>query len=534
MKRIRGSLTLRIFLITAALMLAACAATYAAIACLTPISYTSLLRDELQAEAEALAGRLQSRASDGCAAELEAFARQTGAQLRVVTQGGTVLYNTLLQPVVEDAVSMVMEAPPGVSAVAGTSEAASDERAYASFGGVSEEALAQSAEGAATNVVIGDASVVQDGDMCDYPLVLRDGVRAVLTVQGGRRAVNQASEAMRRMLPYLALLLLGFSAAGAFLYARVITRPIVALSGVAKRIASLDFHARWKGARRDEIGLLGDSLNQLSDNLQGALGSLRAANEALKQDIERERELDRQRLAFFSAASHELKTPVTILKGQLSGMLAQVGVYANREKYLARALEVTGRMEGLIREILTISRVESGVFSPGSAAVNLSGLLQNQLALDEELLWRAELSLETHIEPGLMVRGSERLLRHAVDNVLTNAIQYSPPGERVCVAACGRVLTVENTGASIPPDALDKLFTPFYRVEQSRSRRLGGSGLGLYLVRCVLAAHGAECRMENTAQGVRFTAVFPAYKEETNDGLSDALPLAAGNGAAGE
>lgn len=148
----------------------------------------------------------------------------------------------------------------------------------------------------------------------------------------------------------------------------------------------LDFSSHWAQHRTDEIGALGDSLNTLSDNLSGALTELKAANERLQQDMERERDMERQRSAFFSAASHELKTPVTILKGQMSGMLAQIGVYRDRDKYLARALQVTGRMESLIKEILIISRIEAGSFVLKTDTVNLSEMMERQLELDEELL----------------------------------------------------------------------------------------------------------------------------------------------------
>ena len=93
----------------------------------------------------------------------------------------------------------------------------------------------------------------------------------------------------------------------------------------------------------------------MAEKLSTALTELESANQALRGEVERERELDRQRMAFFNAASHELKTPVTILKGQLTGMLEGVGVYQNRDKYLLRSLQVTGRMENLVQEMLTIS-----------------------------------------------------------------------------------------------------------------------------------------------------------------------------------
>ena len=274
-------------------------------------------------------------------------------------------------------------------------------------------------------------------------------------------------------------------------------------------MAAQDFDARWQRRRRDEIGVLGDSLNLLSENLSGALAQLRQANLALQRDIDRERELDRQRTAFFAAASHELKTPVTILKGQLSGMLAQVGVYRDREKYLARALEVTSRMEGLIREILTISRIGSGGYALKREKVDLSAQMEKVLCQNGELIERRGLRVLREIAPGVTVMGSASLLSNALDNVLMNAILYSPEGATLRVRVSPGELCVINGGTSIPDAQLAHLFEPFYRLEQSRSRASGGSGLGLYLVRCILELHGAGCGLENSPEGVRFTARFP-------------------------
>ena len=105
--------------------------------------------------------------------------------------------------------------------------------------------------------------------------------------------------------------------------------------------------------------------------------------------------------------------------------------------------------------------------------------------------------------------GSTSMLSNALDNVLMNAILYSPEGATLRVRVSVGELCVINGGASIPDDQLAHLFEPFYRVEQSRSRASGGSGLGLYLVRCILELHGASCGLENSPEGVRFTARFP-------------------------
>ena len=190
-------------------------------------------------------------------------------------------------------------------------------------------------------------------------------------------------------------------------------------------------------------------------------------------------------------------------------MLAQVGVYRDREKYLALSLEVTSRMEGLIREILTISRIGSGGYALKREQVDLSAQMEKVLCQNGELIERRGLCVLREIAPGVTVMGSASLLSNALDNVLMNAILYSPEGATLRVRVSAGELCVINGCASIPDAQLAHLFEPFYRLEQSRSRASGGSGLGLYLVRCILELHGAGCGLENSPEGVRFTARFP-------------------------
>ena len=203
---------------------------------------------------------------------------------------------------------------------------------------------------------------------------------------------------------------------------------------------------------------------------------------------------------------------MTILKGQLSGMLEGVGVYRDRDKYLLRSLRVTGRMENLVQEMLAISRMESGSVALKWEVVDLSALIERQLALDMPLLEQRGQRLGKDLTPGLIVTGDDSLLGRVVGNLLSNAALYSPEGAEVrvwCGLLDGRpALAVENTGAHISEDALPHLFEAFYREETSRNRSTGGSGLGLYLVKMILDRHGAECTMENTANGVRAAVRF--------------------------
>ena len=503
----KHSLTLRIFFMTAALLIAACSVTYGMIAYLTPITYTSILVEELDQKSLVLIGALKKVIPSESKSMLENFIRDTGAEIIVWDNLGNVIYETSDVSVGTAHTSQESGASTQVEAEI---TPVPDNGPASSMGDDTQPVIdGITITSGSASTVYEDTTVIESSVPGNtYAFLFSDGTNAMMRVAGGVRAVNQATEALGRVLPFLIGVVLLISLAGSFFYARYITQPIVSISRIARSIAALDFGARWQRPRCDEIGTLGESLNLLSDNLSSALSQLQEANQALQQDIEREREMERQRLAFFSAVSHELKTPVTILKGQLSGMLAQGGVYRDREKYLVRALEVTGRMEGLVREILTISRVESGSFLLQAKEVDLANLVTKQLELYQELIAQKKLELEMHIKQGIMIQGDGMLLTKMLDNVLMNAILYSPPGASIYVEVEDCIFRVENTGVSIPEEMLPQLFTPFYRVEQSRSRKSGGSGLGLYLVKTILDRHGASCIIENIEKGVRFTAHF--------------------------
>ena len=322
---------------------------------------------------------------------------------------------------------------------------------------------------------------------------------------------------LMRLIPLIAGMILLISALGAYLTARAYAKPLVEISGAAQRMATLDFSGQCKVARRDEIGTLAKSLNEMSAQLQQALDSLQAANAQLQQDIERERAQEKQRVEFFTAVSHELKTPLAILKGQLEGMIWQVGEYKDRDTWLRRCLQTTDRMEALVREILAAARMGSGDFSPARADLDLSALLSAVCETFRAPAQDKGLTLRLYIAPGVQGRGDRRLLEKAFANVVGNAVAYSPPGAVVTVALQDGAFTVENTGVHIAEDDLPHLFTPFYRVEKSRSRNSGGSGLGLYITKTILDRHGAACRIGNTPDGVRFTAEWGNKVKNNNE-----------------
>ena len=258
--------------------------------------------------------------------------------------------------------------------------------------------------------------------------------------------------------------------------------------------------------RKDEIGVLAASLNEMAEQLNNALASLRSANWQLKKDIEREREQEKQRVEFFTAVSHELKTPIAIIKGQLEGMIYQVGEYKDRDTYLRRCMKTTNDMEALVKEILSAARMGGSDFHLERTDLDISQMLGKVCQQFRGRMEDKQMDLRMDIQPEYHYQGDRRLMEKVFTNVIGNAVVYSPVGAIVTVSLQNGIFFVGNSGVHIAEENLERIFTPFYRVDKSRNRNSGGSGLGLYITKTILDHHGIQHSMVNTENGVKFTA----------------------------
>ena len=480
-KKIRKSLTARIFLITVLVLLGAGTITFGLIAWATPSSYRAVIDADLTRQVQALTETLQDVPLTDCGPALEDFVREAGADVTLAAPDGGIVFSNV--QLAGDAL---------------TEDAAATDETEATIAVTTAEQATLTAE-----------------------VFFSDQARSyTLYVTPRLEAENVAVRALIQMAPWVLLTVLLFSLLGAFVYSRYITRPIVQMSDIAGKMADMDFDWKCQETREDEIGHLGRSLNQMAAKLSQTLEALQASNAALRGEVEQERALDLQRRAFFAAASHELKTPVTILRGHLSGLLDGIGIYQDQEKYLARSLQTTARMEHLIQEILMVSRMEAREHALPLERVDLSAITEEQLALAADLLEQKNLRVAADLSPALMLDGERAMLAKAIGNLLANAALYSPCGENIRIWSGMQddapTLIIENTGVHIGEDALSHLFDAFYREERSRNRQTGGSGLGLYLVRIILERHGASCAIDNTAAGVRATVRFDQAAHKTH------------------
>ena len=448
-KKIRNSLSAKVFLWIAGLLILCSLLIYGMVMIFLPQSYTVVASSRVETEIEQLIDTLSQTDYDSAGEVIERFCQDNRAS--VILDDGTASHT---------------------------------------FGTVDEQSVERGeAMTAAVDVKFAD----------------RDG-SYYLSITAPVSAGSELTMAFLELLPLLLLLILLISALGAFLCSRVLVRPVLEISRVSKRMADLDMTWDCKVNSTDELGVLANSLNTMAKRLDAAMKELENANEQLRKDMEHITELSRQRRDFFAAASHELKTPITILKGQIESMILGIGKYKDTGKVLPETLKEVENMERLVMEILTISKIEIDGLAGKAELVPLTDTLAKVMETLLPLAQERQITVHSQLAEDVTVSGNASLLEKAIHNILSNGIRHSPEGAEVFIHLTPSVLTVTNTGTSIPEEDLPVLFTPFYRVEKSRNKATGGSGLGLYLVKTILELHGIPYSMVNTEDGVKFTA----------------------------
>lgn len=230
--------------------------------------------------------------------------------------------------------------------------------------------------------------------------------------------------------------------------------------------------------------------------------------------INKEREEEKKRKEFIATISHELKTPITIISGQLEGMIYNIGKYKDRETYLKKSYDCTQELRALVDEMMEISKSEILEKDLKLEVINLSDLLKDLVNRQNYLIEEKNLELNYKVEKNLIIKVDKEKIIKVINNLINNAIKYSPSGEKIIIKAFKSkasktvVLEIENTGVTIEEKYLSEVFNPFFRVEKSRNRKTGGSGLGLYIVSQILKSHNLYYKMESKKNSVLFTIYF--------------------------
>ena len=301
-----------------------------------------------------------------------------------------------------------------------------------------------------------------------------------------------------------------FGTLAVYFTGRRVTRPLKELAKLSQKMSQLDFTARFQGSNLEEIEVLGESMNSLSQRLEDTIGDLKKANNELQSDIENKNLIDQKRQEFVANVSHELKTPIALIMGYAEGL--GEGLCEDEESrayYSSVIVDEAKRMNHMAKELMSLSAMEQGKDLPDFSLLDMAKLTKGVLSTMEILLKQEGISVEVDIPEGLFLWGDEFKVEEVLMNYLQNAIHHVGERKQISVYTENRgqktvEIHVRNTGNPIPEEDLPRVFEKFYKVDKAHSRSYGGSGLGLSIVKAIMDSHHQECGCKNTLTGVDF------------------------------
>ncbi len=304
-------------------------------------------------------------------------------------------------------------------------------------------------------------------------------------------------------------------------YSRRFTRPLIEMNNIMEKIAGLDFSAKTGIERNDEIGTLAKNINKVSDSLSSALLELQEKNEQLEKDIERERQLERMRQEFVSAASHELKTPIAIVRGYAEGLsMSLESKNETAEEYCSVIINEADKMNTLVINMLEQSLYATGTKTPEKVKFTVNEYVEDFLKTASPIF--KDKGITVKYEPcDYTVYADIKQMTTVLSNIVLNACSHAEDEKEIHIycESMGESVKVNvfNTGKGIADKDKESIFTSFYRADKSHSRKEGRFGLGLSIVKSIVDNHGAECGFKNEDNGVTFFYTIKKYKDYTDE-----------------
>ena len=327
-----------------------------------------------------------------------------------------------------------------------------------------------------------------------WPVV--KGGRVINLVQVGMSRENLVGTQRRFLLSMAAVLpiALVLAGGGGWILARRALRPVDRMTESARRIS-----AEHLAQRVDETGA-GDELDRLAQTLNAMLSRLDAAFQEMRQ--------------FTADASHELQTPLTILKGEMEVALRSPRSPEEYQRILRSALEETDRIARLVEGLLLLARADAGVLRMDRQTVDLAQLIEEVYGQTRILAEGRSLKFRLGPVEPISVQGDYAHLRRLLLNLVDNAVKYTPPEGQVTVSLQSSggwaSLRIEDSGMGIGPEDQARIFQRFYRSSEARARGEGGAGLGLCIARSIAEAHGGRIEVESApGRGSTFTVLLP-------------------------
>ncbi|MCT4688796.1 sensor histidine kinase [Vallitalea sp.] len=332
-----------------------------------------------------------------------------------------------------------------------------------------------------------------------------NGKKTYINVTSSLQPVGEVMSILSDYYIIFYLLAIFISLAIAWIYSRSISNPLLKLTKVADKMAGMDFSVRSTLNSDDELGILSNSLNILSTNLDEALTDVKEANNQLVIDMEKEKQQEKVRREFVANISHELKTPLGIIKGFAEGI--KDGIKKEKtDYYLEVILDEIEKMNTLILDMLELSKFETGKIED-KEEFDIIKLINKAVTLLEIPISDKKLKIDIKGD-FTNVYGVKFQIDQVIMNLISNAVKYCTNNTTIIIT--GEIIDntnyiyIYNEGNSLTKEELESIWLRFYKIDKSHNRESGGTGLGLAIVKAILDGHGSDYGVINKQNGVEF------------------------------
>lgn len=342
---------------------------------------------------------------------------------------------------------------------------------------------------------------------------------SIFVMRSPVESMRDSARLANKFLIYLGLIAVVLGGAIVWVNSSTITKPVKELAELSKRMANLDFDARYESGGDNEISVLGNNFNIMSDKLEKTISELKSANNKLQKDLEKRDKLEQMRSEFLGNVSHELKTPIALIQGYAEGL--KEGVIdddESREFYCDVIMDEAAKMNNMVKNLLTLNQLEFGDEELSFQRFDVVALIKGVLASCDLLVKQAGATATYIGEDHICVWGDEFKTEQVIRNYLTNAINHCENEKRIEIRAIlgdndlVRV-TVFNSGKPIPDEDLKRLWDKFYKVDKAHTREYGGNGIGLSIVKAIMKSFNQQFGVRNYDNGVEFWFELDAGKE---------------------
>jgi len=317
-------------------------------------------------------------------------------------------------------------------------------------------------------------------------------------------SVHEVIEIVENFLLVFLMIVFACSLVFAYFFSRGISKPIISLNQISGEMGNLNFTKKYQGTRKDEIGQLGETLNHISDELEGAILKL-------QEELSKERAFEKMRQRFTAQVSHEIQTPLAVIKSYAEAL--EDGILENRDEeleYFVTIQREADKISGIASDLLDLAQIESGAYQLKKESVSGVEVIASVVERFVNTYPGNNIVFNNHCDPEKKVIMDRKRMEQVFYNLLNNAIKHVSPTDGIIQVGCESqekewIVSVYNVGKSIPQNEINQIWEYFYKAQSDKK----GTGLGLAIVKGIIICHGGKVAVDNRDNGVWFEVRLP-------------------------